>query len=441
MFMKITLESQDSERVQGADRLAAQVEAPSFRHSTDKQAVEKEGVMTGPYDRTEALARPERGVVDGAKALMLRVRTWRLSGSFNPLCIETQYRDFFTSTFFHNLDWLRGISILLVLFHHVPSLDGSILRTLQMNGRYGVALFFSISGFLICSLLLREEEKNGRINLIHFYIRRSLRLFPLYYTVLFLYVILVFVFDQFSPENQMLFKRRLISHLFYFSNLTTVLATGPFFFSWSLAVEEQFYLGFSQLMRWFNRRHLILLLAGALFSKILVFNVGWISEDDPDLVWKMVFSYREPILMGVLLAFALHTRQGFWVFKSFLSRPFILGLIGLTTVIMLLTMQFCHETALTSQALYLLMTAFIGGCAIRPNIPALGNRLLNHIGKMSYGIYLLHVLVIVAVKTLISVDPWVVFCLSAAGVVILESLVYRYFEYPILKYKSKFSKT
>ncbi|GEM_PF-831287 len=439
--MKIALESQNGKRVQGANGSAAQAETPSFRHPTDGQTTEKEGVIIEPYDRTEALDRSERGVVGVAKALLLRVRTRRPFGSFNQLGTEAQYRDFLASTFFQNLDWLRGISILLVLFHHVPPLGESIFRTLQMNGRYGVALFFSISGFLICSLLLREERKNGRINLIHFYIRRSLRLFPLYYAVLFVYVLLVFVFGQFSPENQSLFKQRFISHLFYFSNLTTVLATGPFFFSWSLAVEEQFYLFFSQFMRWFNRRHLTLLLAGALFSKILIFNAGWISEDDPNLIWRIVFSYREPILMGVLLAFALNAKQGFWVFKSFLSRPVILGLTGLTTVAMLLTIQFSHYTALTSQLLYLLMTVSIGGCAIRPNVPVLGNRLLNHIGKISYGIYLLHVLVIIAVKTRISVEPWTVFCLSATGVVILESLVYRYFEYPILKYKSKFSKT
>jgi peptidoglycan/LPS O-acetylase OafA/YrhL len=441
MFMKITLATEDDKRVQGANGSAAQAEAPSFRHPTDRQTMGKEGAIAEPYGQTEAPDRSERGIVGVARALLLRVRTCRLSGSFNQLGTEAQYRDFLASTFFYNLDWLRGISILLVLFHHVPVLGESMFRTLQMNGRYGVALFFSISGFLICSLLLREERKNGRINLIHFYIRRSLRLFPLYYAVLFVYVLLVFVFDQFSPENQAIFKQRFISHLFYFSNLTTVLATGPFFFSWSLAVEEQFYLFFSQFMQWLNRRHLILLLAGALFSKILIFNVGWISEDDPNLIWKILFSYREPILMGVLLAFALNTKQGFWVFKSFLSRPFILGFIGLTTVIMLLTIQFSHETAWTSQLLYLLMTVSIGGCAIRPNVPVLGNRLLNHVGKISYGIYLLHVLVIIAVKTLISIEPWTVFCLSVTGVVILESLVYRYFEYPILKYKSKFSKT
>jgi peptidoglycan/LPS O-acetylase OafA/YrhL len=352
-----------------------------------------------------------------------------------PDSVEARYRDFLNAPFFHNLDWLRGLAILMVLFHHVPATNG-LFRVFQANGRYGVSLFFALSGFLICSLLLREERRKGRIDLKNFYIRRALRIFPLYYAVLALYAVLVYALDQFSPSNQVLFREKLFSYLFYFSNVVAALHMGPFFFAWSLAVEEQFYLAFGQLMRWLRRGRLVWLLAAALVAKIAFFNMGWAS--DQVLIWRIVFSYEEPILLGVLLAFALHAEQGFRI-GWFLSRPAVLGTLGAVLAALLGSVQFHDQRALETQLLYLVMTLIIGGCCLRPRISILGNRLLDHIGKISYGIYLLHVLTIIAVKRFIPAGPWIIFLLSAIGVVILESVVYRYFEQPILRYKEKFS--
>lgn len=91
-------------------------------------------------------------------------------------------------THFHNLDGLRGIAILLVLLFHVPRVKLPWLLAFQLNGLYGVDLFFVLSGFLICSLLLREERSTGQIHLKNFYARRILRIQPLYYAVLLFYV-------------------------------------------------------------------------------------------------------------------------------------------------------------------------------------------------------------------------------------------------------------
>jgi peptidoglycan/LPS O-acetylase OafA/YrhL len=348
---------------------------------------------------------------------------------------DGRYQAFMNVRFFHNLDWLRGIAILMVLFHHVPQVGG-VLRVFQANGRYGVSLFFALSGFLICSLLLREERKNGHIDLKNFYIRRALRIFPLYYAVLAFYAVLVFALDQFSPSNQALFREKLAGYLFYFSNVVAAVHVGPFFFAWSLAAEEQFYLAFGLLMRKLRRGALAGLLLGLLSVKVLFFRVGW--ADDHLLAWRIIFSYEEPILLGVLLAFALHTRRGFRI-GWFLSRPAVLWTLGAVLAVLLGGVQFHDQRRLETQLLYLVMTLVIGGCCLRPAVPILGNPLLDHIGKISYGIYLLHLLVIIAVGRFISTDPWAVFLFSTAGTVILESLVYRYFEHPILRYKEKFS--
>jgi peptidoglycan/LPS O-acetylase OafA/YrhL len=64
--------------------------------------------------------------------------------------VNDPYHQFLRSRHFYNLDWLRGIAILLVLAHHIPNWGGDYFSTLRDNGRYGVSLFFGISGFLIC---------------------------------------------------------------------------------------------------------------------------------------------------------------------------------------------------------------------------------------------------------------------------------------------------
>ena len=99
--------------------------------------------------------------------------------------------------FFESLDGLRALSILGVIWSHVwyvsgPAYYNTLIKVpVLRNGAFGVSVFFGISGFLITTLLLREQLKNGRISLRDFYIRRTLRIWPLYYATLALYIVLV----------------------------------------------------------------------------------------------------------------------------------------------------------------------------------------------------------------------------------------------------------
>jgi hypothetical protein len=170
--------------------------------------------------------------------------------------------------------------------------------TLQENGRYGVGFFFVISGFLICTLFLREEAANGRIQLWKFYGRRALRLLPLYYAALLAQIILVFFLHQYSPENQQLFRDKLPSYLFYYSNWLSTSTAGPFFCAWSLAVEEQFYIVFGLLLSLANRRIAITAVALAFLVKLVVYQ--WFGPvDATSALCRVLVSYREPILLGV----------------------------------------------------------------------------------------------------------------------------------------------
>lgn len=350
--------------------------------------------------------------------------------------VVRSFPEFCSTSYFRGLDGLRAISIALVLLHHCPRFESPLLQTLQENGRHGVSLFFVISGFLICTLLVREQDRNGTIALGRFYARRAARLLPLYYAVLAVYVIAVFAFDVFSARGEQLFREKLPGYLFYYSNWLPTATQGPFFFAWSLAVEEQFYLGFGLLLFLIPRSLVIGAAAAALLLKFGVYQ-AYGAVDAHSALWRVVFSYQEPILLGVLLGFVLHHRPFYERLARVLCpRPVVAG-IGLLLGGSLLLRPFATQSTWDAQSLFLLMALAIAGCAIRPAAGWLDQRLIAHVGKVSYGIYLLHWLVLVAVARALPASPWFpLFCLTGTLVVVvtIASAVHRYFEVPLMAF-------
>jgi peptidoglycan/LPS O-acetylase OafA/YrhL len=356
-----------------------------------------------------------------------------------PANIRT-FDAFKASSYFNSLDGLRAISIFLVLLHHVPRFRSSLIQTLQENGRYGVSLFFVISGFLICTLLLREEEKTGRLDLWKFYGRRALRLLPLYYLALLLQAFLVFGFQQYSPENRALFAEKLPAYLFYYSNWLTTATQGPFLQAWSLAVEEQFYVAFGLLLVFARRRLVIQATLAALFVKFAVYQTLG-TVDTGSTLWRVVFSYREPILFGVLAAFTLNLRRGYEFFLPWLGSARSLPCLTLVTGAWLGVHPMQQESLWDAQLLYLLMTLTMMGLVFRPATPVISGRFATHVGRTSYGTYLLHLFVMSAVKKLPGgSSPALCLSASAIAAVLIASLVHKCLEQPIIAfYKKKLS--
>lgn len=332
-------------------------------------------------------------------------------------------------SYFFWLDVLRAIAILLVVLHHSPSIPG--LSILQGNGRRGVSLFFVISGFLITTLFLREEDRTGTISLKSFYLRRAARIFPLYFLVLAFECFLVFVADVYSDENRSIFHDKLLSYIFFFSNWRADAGQGPFFIAWSLAVEEQFYLFFS-LAYGVLRRAALLLVVGLLLLKAFTFAIF-----GPELfqfwTWRVLFSYSEPILLGVLLAFALHFNWISSVIRMQLSRFTTLAILWGGVLLLLSTVYFDHSSEWTTQLLYVLMAATVLAAVVNPPKEDLWARALAAVGKVSYGIYLLHMFVLITLKKL-SLPSVLVFFFGACLSIAIASLSFRFFERPFIKW-------
>lgn len=221
------------------------------------------------------------------------------------------YRDFRATRFFGSLNGLRALSILAVLwFHTVPWDRGTLLG----QGNKGVTLFFAISGFLIVTLLLRQKEKLGTIDLRNFWGRRALRIFPVYYLALALYVVLVALVER-DPAARSTFWNNLPAFATFTSNWFVDLENARviFYFAWSLAAEEQFYLLWPLVER-FARGRRPLLIAGIVLLVTQAVAVAWPLASRGALPLRVLTSVPAAILFGVMLAHLLHEPRTFrWV--------------------------------------------------------------------------------------------------------------------------------
>ncbi|WPB78529.1 acyltransferase [Archangium violaceum] len=350
--------------------------------------------------------------------------------------MRNAHDDFLNARFFAGLDGLRCLSIVAVVAYHVAGSHQGLVG----RGYLGVSLFFAISGFLITTLLLRERDKAGHISLRGFFARRALRIFPLYYTVLGLYAALVFVSEKDAVVRGDFFAN-LPAFLTYTSNWFVPPAADKrviFYFAWSLATEEQFYLLWPLVMALSRRTWTPVLFMGGL----LVVSVGapWAVSagllDASHLGGRVLTSISASICMGCLAAHLTHSPKGFAWVSRVLGRVWSVPLM----VVLLAGVVVWHEAP--HWLISLVMTALVVATCIReqhPLAPVLGHAWVRYVGTVSYGVYLLHMLALNVVrKALPGQGVAVYFVLTLAASVVAATLSHRYFESWFIKLKGRF---
>lgn len=304
----------------------------------------------------------------------------------------TAHAAYLGQTRFGSLDGLRAIAIGAVLWHHWPGRAALLETKLGQYGFLGVDLFFVISGFLITTLLLREEARDGAFSLSAFYWRRVLRILPVYYLVVTLagmyYIVL-------RGEAQYL---ELWPYYYLFlSNFLTghIPMLDP---TWSLAVEEQFYLIWPLLLLWVPRR-MILPLLGLLVAANLL-GMLWQMQSAAAPVgvlhWALPNATYAPILMGAAMAVLLHRARSFAMLWHMLGTRWgaPLWLVVVPVLIVLLPEDLRGWPNLV---LHIAMCGLVGACVIRED-HGLARLLrlapLMRLGAVSYGVYLYHLFVL-----------------------------------------------
>ena len=209
-----------------------------------------------------------------------------------------------------SINGIRGISILLVILHHLNVQYGIFsyvytnkslavkpllaITNLICDGHLGVNIFFVISGFLITYLLINEEQEKGKINIKKFFIRRTFRIFPAYYFMLLVYLVLQRIqLIDLTPASWLTsftYTKYLNWNLDWFTS-----------HAWSLSIEEQFYLLWPFTFYFFKRKRKFLLwgiVAVVPFLRLAGhhYELSWISE-------LSLFYRIDAIAFGCLLAF------------------------------------------------------------------------------------------------------------------------------------------
>lgn len=360
---------------------------------------------------------------------------------------DTPYSAFRGTKFFGSLDGLRAISIMGVVWVHATLASPYYLRFSVLpiigNGAFGVDIFFAISGFLISTLLLRERDKLGKISLREFYLRRTLRIWPLYYATLAFYAAMALIFYRHSPRGPEFFHYFPGYLTFTYTWFAFRSASKPIFnFAWSLSVEEQFYTLWAPVLRFLDRLSPLLIMVGLIALRISA-SYGLLGKVLPpdSLFFRIATNISVSICLGVLLAHTLNSRKGFEKLYPFLGRKWSAPVaLALMFGCLALGSSFWLAQSAT-------LFALIGACVIRETnglAIALTFRPLAYIGRVSYGVYMLNTLVVDALHSALSQigieHPAVTFPLFLGISVIVASVSYRYFESPFLTLKTRFSR-
>ncbi|MBL0159486.1 MAG: acyltransferase [Bryobacterales bacterium] len=357
------------------------------------------------------------------------------------------------------LDGLRGIAIFVVLVHHFwPGGDSPLGRFGEIAhlGWMGVDLFFVISGFLICGILLDTAQDPHYYR--NFYARRSLRIFPLYYV----FLILAFTIIPAAQTGVSYFATDFVKYaghpLWYFlyagnireaiTNLYPAYILAPL---WSLAIEEQFYITFPFLVARLRRETLWrALCAVVVFALLFRIMSVWLLPSLTRMPYVFTLARVDVISIGCLLAVAFRTGR----IHVNARWPLVLIPVLLAAMVACFQLGWLDRRSVECKTLGYSLTAFLFGAIVLATILNNGSRgtaflrwaPLTYLGKICYGTYLLHLPSEVILNKLmesegldtLSESLWFV-ALKIVVAIVMASLSWWLFESRILHLKDRFT--
>lgn len=363
--------------------------------------------------------------------------------------------------YFPNLSGLRFIAAFAIIIHHLEQTKSSLsynnywhiafIRNLSL----GVTFFFVLSGFLITYLLLSEKQKTKNISIKDFYIRRILRIWPLYYFIVILaYFVLNKIYFFKLPETAILYNSTSV----FFKSLTlfilflpnvVLFSYGPIPYAsqtWSIGVEEQFYFIWPILMKYIKNKYFILIGTIAIYLLLVNLALPFLFEIDPHSGYMIKIKY-------IIINFKIDCMAvgGLFAYLLFKKNK-IINIINtnilcwISVVLLLILMTIDYQFPYVNNEVYaIIFSIIILNFSTNPKpIFNLENKLFNYLGKISYGIYMCHIIaIVISVKMLASINIYNYWCQLIASTlisIILASLSYNLLEKRFLKLKKKFTK-
>ncbi|GAB3867547.1 acyltransferase [Hymenobacter segetis] len=363
--------------------------------------------------------------------------------------------------YFQNLNAIRFIAAFLVVIHHteqskfdmhIPNYWNNAV--VGMLGKLGVVLFFALSGFLISYLLFKEQEVTHTISIRDFYMRRMLRIWPLYFLTIglafFVYPFIPFLTQDAFPRSVVWHElgTKLALYLFFLPNMAfTVFGMIPYVSqAWSIGAEEQFYLVWPVLNKAVKNKWL-LMFAVMGFYTVVKHSFGYVLPLGPLMRVCIRFWDSTPIdcmAIGGLFAVILNEQSAFAarlrgvLFAKPVQWATLLLTVGLISTGL-------HIPYFHYEVYAVLFGILICNFAANPGrIFSMENAWTNYLGKISYGLYMFHPVVIVfSIRLLQKVGllhDAILYPLVVGLVVLMATLSYDFFEKRFINRKAKYAK-
>ncbi|CAN5486250.1 hypothetical protein BH10BAC2_BH10BAC2_11590 [soil metagenome] len=377
-------------------------------------------------------------------------------------------------SYFKGLHGLRFFAAFFVALAHAasfvnnvsgPSIYDTSSYSFFSNGTVAVHFFFVLSGFLITNLLLNESDNTGNINIKNFYVRRALRIWPLYYFV----VLIVFaVFPLIAIITGIQFPvtgwGQFVFYMIMLPNVASFLPGGSLLFPlWSIGVEEQFYFLVAPLIK-YNRNRIRNILITVIIIKIVLNLIAlfFLKDRYRDIAYFIFDLHFEVICIGCLGALLIRSPYEKYLRWSF-NYIFQFCMIALLIMILFFnkTIPEAHIPFFSKLYIFLFSrewSAVFTGCIFlyiilsvalnERSVIKTNNKLLDTLGNISYGMYVYHVIVELTVLNLFKnyfqgpksiYATFIYYAASMLLTIVIAYCSYHLLEKQFLKLKYKFA--
>lgn len=357
--------------------------------------------------------------------------------------------------YFEGLNGIRAIAALSVVISHITlhlsnfnlnpyifgrAADGTP-KGLLLAG-YGVSMFFALSGFLITYLLLLEKEDRGKINIRFFYLRRILRIWPLYY----LYMIISLAVMHFSGPP--VSSTTLLFYIFYLPNIPFILSTyiPVMAHYWSLGVEEQFYIFWPWVIAKAKKNLNVIILGGIILLITLKLIARYcLPGQDHSIFYLSIHVTRFHCMLIGALSASLYKNNNTLFIKICTHK--ISQLVAWAIIAAAAVNQFHFASVIDGEFLSVITVILILGQATKVNrLINLQSKVPDFLGKISYGIYIYHPLIIWGFSALFAniaitgvLKYLVIYSSIITATIVTAYLSYTYFEKRFLKLKTNYT--
>jgi len=365
--------------------------------------------------------------------------------------------------YFKNLDVVRFVAAFMIVILHayeawvgwyseVGFLSGGTYKELTTSGKFvdqfirnlgiGVDIFFLISGFLITYILLEEKKRYHKIHIGKFMIRRTLRIWPLYFLLIIISPIIVSWVDS-SPNPNYLANIFFVGNFEIINSQTWVF---PFSHFWSICIEEHFYLIWPFIIYFTPKKHLLSVFSLFIVSSILFRIYTSINMNYPwYTLYLHTFSRIDVLVIGAIAAF-YYSEKPFQFVISKLTRILLIVLLVISLSVesvdywnSILSAGFRKYFYISIIAILLLDYSF------NPKLKHFlkEKSIIHYFGKVSYGIYMYsNILLLIVIKKIMWVyqisNMWIFFLITISLSIIIPIISYELFEKQILKLSKRF---